>query len=62
MSIQLLEAAAAALGDLLAEVVFVGGATVEPWITDPGDHSRRCEERFEWHLRAIRSWASRRRG
>ena len=28
MSIQLLEAAAAALGDLLAEVVFVGGATV----------------------------------
>jgi GrpB-like predicted nucleotidyltransferase (UPF0157 family) len=32
----MLEAAAAALGDLLAEVVFVGGATVELWITDPG--------------------------
>jgi hypothetical protein len=36
VSILLLEAAAAALGHLLAEVVFVGGATVELWITDPG--------------------------
>jgi predicted nucleotidyltransferase len=36
VSIRLLEAAAAALGDLLPEVVFVGGATVELWITDPG--------------------------
>lgn len=36
MSVQLLQAAAAALGDLLPEVVFVGGATVELWITDPG--------------------------
>jgi len=36
VSVQMLEAAAAALGDLLAEVVFVGGATVELWITDPG--------------------------
>jgi hypothetical protein len=35
MSIELLEAAAATLGDLLREVVFVGGATVELWITDP---------------------------
>lgn len=36
MSIELLEAASAALDDLLPEVVFVGGATVELWITDPG--------------------------
>lgn len=35
MSIDLLEAASAALDDLLPEVVFVGGATVELWITDP---------------------------
>jgi len=36
MNIELLELAAAALDDLLAEVAFVGGATVELWITDPG--------------------------
>ncbi len=36
MSIALLEVASAALDDLLPEVVFVGGATVELWITDPG--------------------------
>ena len=36
MNVELLELAAAALSDLLAEVVFVGGATVELWITDPG--------------------------
>lgn len=35
MSIELLERAAAALGPLLDEVVFVGGATVALWITDP---------------------------
>src|SRR3954452_6064608 len=35
MSIALLELAGAALDDLLDEVVFVGGATVELWITDP---------------------------
>ncbi|MEA2128976.1 MAG: hypothetical protein QOJ85_1867 [Solirubrobacteraceae bacterium] len=35
MSIALLETACAALGDLLGEVVFVGGATVGLWITDP---------------------------
>lgn len=33
-SIAMLEVAAAALGDLLNEVVFVGGATVSLWITD----------------------------
>ena len=36
MNVELLELAAAAFDDLLAEVVFVGGATVELWITDPG--------------------------
>jgi hypothetical protein len=35
MSIDLLERGAAALGDLVDEVVFVGGATVTLWITDP---------------------------
>lgn len=30
-----LEAAAACLGELVAEVVFLGGATVELWISDP---------------------------
>lgn len=36
MSIALLELAAATLADLLPEVVFLGGATVSLWITDPG--------------------------
>lgn len=36
MSVDLLEVAAATLTDLLPEVVFVGGATVTLWITDPG--------------------------
>ena len=36
MSVELLENATAALGDLLDEVVFVGGATITLWITDPG--------------------------
>jgi hypothetical protein len=31
----LLESAAEHLGELLGEVAFVGGATVELWITDP---------------------------
>lgn len=36
MSVELLEGGAEALGDLLGDVVFVGGATVTLWITDPG--------------------------
>lgn len=36
MSAVQLEVAAAILGPLLEEVVFVGGATVHLWITDPG--------------------------
>lgn len=35
MSIGLLERAAGALDELLSEVVFLGGATVTLWITDP---------------------------
>ncbi len=36
MSALQLEAAATVLGPLLNEVVFVGGATVHLWVTDPG--------------------------
>ncbi|MEX2194276.1 MAG: nucleotidyl transferase AbiEii/AbiGii toxin family protein [Thermoleophilaceae bacterium] len=36
MSIALLELAADALGELIEDVVFVGGATLTLWITDPG--------------------------
>lgn len=35
MSIQLLEKAASALGDLRSEVVFLGAATIPLWLTDP---------------------------
>lgn len=35
MNVELLELASAALGELCEEVVFVGGATVALWITDP---------------------------
>lgn len=44
MNIELLELAAAKLGDLLDEVVFVGGATVELWITDPAAPDFRLTE------------------
>ncbi|MEK6272746.1 MAG: hypothetical protein AABM42_08885 [Actinomycetota bacterium] len=36
MTIELLERANTALGQLVDDVVFVGGATVTLWITDPG--------------------------
>lgn len=36
MNIELLELAAECLGPLVGEVVFLGGATLELWITDPG--------------------------
>jgi predicted nucleotidyltransferase len=36
VSIKLLEQAAVALGPLCEEVVFLGGACIELWITDPG--------------------------
>jgi hypothetical protein len=35
MSAAQLGAAAAALGPLIGEVVFVGGATIHLWVTDP---------------------------
>ncbi len=35
MSIALLERAARALGELVGDVVFVGGATIGLWLTDP---------------------------
>jgi len=35
VNIELLERAAAALGELVDDVMFVGGATVELWLTDP---------------------------
>jgi hypothetical protein len=36
VNLELLELATSALGELRDEVVFVGGATVELWISDPG--------------------------
>jgi hypothetical protein len=36
VSVELLELAADALGNLVPEVVFLGGATIPLWITDPG--------------------------
>ena len=36
MNVELLDLAATALGDLVDEVMFVGGATIELWITRPG--------------------------
>lgn len=41
MTVELLERAAATLADLLPHVVFVGGATITLWITDPGAPSAR---------------------
>lgn len=36
MNIELLESAAVALGELVEDVMFVGGATIELWLTDLG--------------------------
>ena len=70
MSIELLERAAKALGPLLDEVVFVGGATIVLWITDPAAPpprptldvdlvvnvtTRLGYERFSERMRATRS-------
>jgi predicted nucleotidyltransferase len=41
MSDALLEVAAAALGDLVGRVVFLGGATIGLWITDPAARTPR---------------------
>jgi hypothetical protein len=39
--IELLEIAASALGPLAQEVGFLGGATIELWITDPAAQAPR---------------------
>ena len=67
-NIRMLELAAEQLGNLLSEVVFVGGATVELWITDeaapefrPTDDvdviveitTRRDYHRFERRVREV---------
>jgi hypothetical protein len=67
VSIELLERAATVLGPLVEEVVFVGGASVVLWITDPGAPpprptldvdvvvevtTRLGYERFSEHMRA----------
>lgn len=41
MSLDLLETAAAALGGLRSRVVFLGGATVVLWTTDPAARAPR---------------------
>jgi hypothetical protein len=40
VSVELLQTAAATLGELVHDVVFVGGATITLWITDPGAPQR----------------------
>lgn len=44
MSNEQLEIAAAALGDLRERVVFLGGATIELWITDPAARAPRVTD------------------
>jgi hypothetical protein len=44
VSAELLEMAARALGPLLEEVVFVGGASVHLWISDPGAPATRATD------------------
>lgn len=51
-NVRMLELAAEHLGDLLDEVVFVGGATVELWITDE-DIFRDTESQATARLGAI---------
>ena len=44
MSAQQLEVAAELLGPMLGDVVFVGGATIYLWLTDPGAPPARATE------------------
>ena len=44
MSADLLETAALALGPLLEEVVFLGGASIHLWISDPGAPATRATD------------------
>ena len=57
MSVELLELAAAALGELLDEVVFVGGATVGLWITDPAAPAPRPTKDVDVIVEVSISWA-----
>lgn len=56
MTVALLERAAAALGPLVDDVVFVGGATLGVWITDPAapepPSDPRCRCRPRGHVAA----------
>ena len=42
MSLELLDTAASALGPLVEEVVFLGGASIQLWITDPAAPAARA--------------------
>lgn len=44
MSAELLRVAAAALGPLVDDVIFVGGATIHLWVTEPGAPPTRATE------------------
>jgi hypothetical protein len=44
VSTEQLEIAAAALGELRERVVFLGGATIELWITDPAARAPRVTD------------------
>jgi hypothetical protein len=44
VSAELLELAAAALGPLLGEVVFLGGATIHLWVSDPAAPATRATD------------------
>jgi hypothetical protein len=44
VSADLIETAATALGPLLNEVVFLGGASIHLWLSDPGAPDTRATE------------------
>ena len=44
MSAELLDTAAAALGPLLSEVVFLGGASIHLWLSDPAAPAARATD------------------
>jgi hypothetical protein len=55
MSIDLLERGAAALGLLVEQVAFVGGATIVLWITDPGAPAPWPRRTSTWSSRSRRA-------